>query len=525
MDLYKTILTTIITASLVSCSGISYSTNKSKSVFFISPSNPNITLGETRSYVLQGAEDCLVYWESSNPEVASISTSGFLRTYLEGETTITAFCEYVEKKLTLNVISLSQSMIDTSFGNNGLVFDDSDNSVKIKSAGLLSNDHIAIAGYIEPIVNSSKQNFLLLLYDHNGNKYKDVSTSISNTLKDDHAYSLLVQSDNKIILGGGADCSNYGYVFYEKFETCRELAMARYTENGDLDTSFGNLGKVKTAVTGSIYATIHSISLQQDGKIVVAGNTVDSWPYDRKIILARYHSNGQLDTSFGTNGFVKTQIASNDYTEAIVVKVQDNGKIIVGGYTKQDYHLVNQFLVLRYNSNGSLDTSFNGTGYVKTSIDSNVSNEEVYDLVINTDEKIIAVGKSSYSDYERVNYVFGLVKYNVDGSLDSSFGNYGKLIVDINEDNHASNNWATKAVLHNDTVIIGGVYDYDYYGTVMALARIGLDGALTQNLIQLILDMGTIIKEHKVGAVLVQSSGKIVLVAESNNVTMQRLLY
>lgn len=123
---------------------------------------------------------------------------------------------------------------------------------------------------------------------------------------------------------------------------------------GDLDPTFGN-GGIVIGGGGATYtlANAEGMALQADGKIVVVGDS-----YDFRV--ARYNTNGSLDTSFGGGGVVVTP----DIGSAYSVAIQADGKIVVAG---------GGFAVVRYNPNGSLDTTFNGTGIVRTQINNGSS--------------------------------------------------------------------------------------------------------------------------------------------------------
>ncbi|ASF48039.1 hypothetical protein [Methylovulum psychrotolerans] len=150
---------------------------------------------------------------------------------------------------------------------------------------------------------------------------------------------------------------------------------------------------------------IHAQALQADGKILVAGTASTSFDfYDFDI--ERYNSDGSLDTTFGNGGVVTTNfLLSNDIAYSIAV--QSDGKILAAGKSGHDYGLV------RYNSNGSLDTSFSGDGKVAT--DMGADFEQANSIVLQSNGKIVLGGSS------------GLVRYNTDGSLDTGFSGDGKL--------------------------------------------------------------------------------------------------
>jgi uncharacterized delta-60 repeat protein len=162
------------------------------------------------------------------------------------------------------------------------------------------------------------------------------------------AHALAAQPDGKILAGGETSVGSEG-----------EYALARYNPDGSLDTSFGTSGKVTTAI-GSLYDRIHAVALQADGKIVAAGGSEDPPNYD--FAVARYNPNGSLDPSFGTDGKVATPIAVSGGGEAYAIAVQTDGKIVVGGSSGDN----KDFVIARYNPDGSLDASFGTSGIVTT---------------------------------------------------------------------------------------------------------------------------------------------------------------
>ncbi len=138
------------------------------------------------------------------------------------------------------------------------------------------------------------------------------------------------------------------------------FALARYTTNGALDFSFGENGKVTTTFNNS-YAVANAIALQGD-KIVVAGCT--SAYNNTDFALARYTTDGKLDSSFGVNGIVTTDFNTpNDYANAIAIQ---GDKIIAAGFTGN--YPNTDFALARYTTNGALDSSFGVNGKVITQL-------------------------------------------------------------------------------------------------------------------------------------------------------------
>src|SRR5215471_14225706 len=149
------------------------------------------------------------------------------------------------------------------------------------------------------------------------------------------AGAIALQPDGKLVVAGGAATSNGGSAF----------AVARYNSNGALDGSFGTGGKVTTDVGGR-FASARAVAVQGDGKIVLAGATVNDF---NDFALVRYNSNGTLDTGFGTGGKVLTDFGVS--AQALSVAVQPDGKIVVAGFANIDGG--DNFELVRYNSNGA----------------------------------------------------------------------------------------------------------------------------------------------------------------------------
>jgi uncharacterized delta-60 repeat protein len=187
-----------------------------------------------------------------------------------------------------------------------------------------------------------------------------------------------------------------------------DFAVVRYNTNGSLDTTFDTDGKVTTAI-GSGTDAAYSVVLQSDGKIVVAGNSRIGSNDDFAVV--RYNTNGSLDTTFDTDGKVTTAIGSGT-DEARSVVVQSDGKIVAAGYSDNGPNF--DFAVVRYNTNGSLDTTFDTDGKVTTAV--GLGDDEAYSVVLQSDGKIVAAG---YSD-NGPNFDFAVVSYTISVSSVSS---------------------------------------------------------------------------------------------------------
>ena len=148
---------------------------------------------------------------------------------------------------------------------------------------------------------------------------------------------------------------------------------------GDLDPTFGAGGKVTTVFGGDSRAYV--LVLQPNGKLVAAGVGPNGFA------LARYNPDGSLDTSFGAGGKVTTPIGA-----ANALVLQPDGKLVAAG---SNYISPSDFVLVRYNPNGSLDTSFGGDGKVTTAIGFGA---EANALALQPDGKLVAAGTSDIED-------------------------------------------------------------------------------------------------------------------------------
>jgi uncharacterized delta-60 repeat protein len=191
---------------------------------------------------------------------------------------------------------------------------------------------------------------------------------------------------------------------------------------GDLDTSFGNGGKVTTSFPGFPGAYGSAMAIQPDGKIVVVGEADSST--GRDFALARYNTEGSLDSTFGEKGRVTTDFFGfGDYASAVAI--QPDGRIVVGGTcttTAND----TDFALARYNSDGRLDDAFGVGGKFNLDLGGN-ADEHINSVLLQSDGRIVVVGQTllnrSISGFNTA-----LARFDQNGSLDATFGSGGKVI-------------------------------------------------------------------------------------------------
>lgn len=264
----------------------------------------------------------------------------------------------------------------------------------------------------------------------------------------DVARAVAYQSDGKIVLAGtAADVPD------------PHIALVRHEADGSLDATFGAGGKVITSASSS-FDEAADILIQKDGKLVAVGSTYVQ--HDNDFALARYDANGALDPGFGIAGRVITDIGNDDDYGAGIVQ-QSSGRLVVGGTTR--LAASNHFALLRYNLDGSLDSSFGVGGKITTPV--GPAGAAAFALIQQTDGRIVLAG---YSDGGGATD-FALVRYNPDGTLDGSFGSGGKVLT-------SGMGVALALLQQSDGKLVAAGYASGVGGRLFAVARYETDGSL-----------------------------------------------
>lgn len=305
--------------------------------------------------------------------------------------------------------------LDASFRSSGKVTTDlgGGSTERAMAVTQLSSGRLLVAGWSERYFGHS--DFALVRYGANGSVDTGfgsngvVFTGFASS-QDDRAYAVLQRSDGKIMAAG------YAYSGLAKKE---DFAAARYNSSGVLDRSFDLDGRVTTDIDGSrdyAYAMIET----GGGTTLVAGtgSVFHSSDYSFDFALVRYSASGRLDETFGGDGIVTTSLtAGADVAQAIVQ--QKDGKIVAVGYSDSGGN--SDIALVRYNKNGSLDSTFGSGGKVRTDI---AGADDIGMAILQQfDGKLLVAGTS--------NHDFVLVRYNVDGSLDTTFDGNGVLITPV----------------------------------------------------------------------------------------------
>ena len=291
-----------------------------------------------------------------------------------------------------------------------------------------------------------------------------------------------------------------------------DFAVARYNPDGTLDKTFGAGGKVQTDFPG-LAAVASSVVIQPDGKIVVAGGAFPLFTFLGDFKVVRYNLNGSLDTSFGDGGIVTTTFPEGSY--AFDVALQTDGKIIAAGTVFVAFDpgesSNTDFALARYNPDGTPDATFGNGGQVST--DFLGLEDDAFSVLIQPDGKIVAVGSANDP---ATFYDFAAERYLSNGTLDTTFGVAGKVHTDFGDQNFDR---ARSAALQSDGRIVAAGFAISQNGGVQnfAVARYDCSGVLdtnfgTDGMTQI--DFGNCCQ----GAtkVLLQSNGKIITAGGSN---------
>jgi uncharacterized delta-60 repeat protein len=171
----------------------------------------------------------------------------------------------------------------------------------------------------------------------------------------------------------------------------RDFAVARYETDGSLDATFGTGGVVTTDI-GNVYDQAYAIVRQADGGFVVGGWTRRPSSGESTLVLARYDAAGALDATFGTGGIAEVPTARHDVPVGLAE--QPNGKLVMGAHIVVDD--VANLAVVRWQANGTLDTSFGNGGVAATRISSGCCTADLARAVVfEPDGRILAVGAAA----------------------------------------------------------------------------------------------------------------------------------
>ncbi len=358
----------------------------------------------------------------------------------------------------------SNGVPDTSFGIDGKIIDDAGLGVCVANSIIVEPDGKSLVsgetGSVGTITRFNADGSVDTSFGESG-RFK-IPSSINGIFRNGEIKDAVRQPDGKII----AVASGF-------FSFSTYFVIVRINADGTLDNSFSGDGLQVVTDPGNLRLTGNSIALQPDGKIIVAG-AIFSTAEDSDFAVYRVNSNGTLDLDFGVSGKVVTSFGTPT-DNANSVTIQADNKIVVSGYVGEFFK---QFAAARYNPDGSLDISFSFDGKVTTSVGipttSPFSGNGGKAMALQTDGKIIIVGKT----YNGANDDLTMIRYNIDGTLDNSFGNSGIVITQVGEGYDGANDIAIQP--DGKLIVVGSSSDGDFGSSSedFAILRYNANGTL-----------------------------------------------
>jgi uncharacterized delta-60 repeat protein len=339
----------------------------------------------------------------------------------------------------------SDGSLDTGFGIGGEVLNstslpagDAPMAALYPTTGTANDGKIVLAQF--------SKNFSVARYNPNGTldtafgSNGTATASFGSTLGTLGSSWAVIQPDGKIdVVGASSDN--------------KTLELARFNTDGSLDTTFGQGGLVTTSLanngTAEHAASGQTLLLQSNGGLIVSmdasGGGISGYHWD----LIGYNADGSLNTSFGSGGFVRQQPASSgDFSQGIetaalypTAGTANDGKIVMVGTGSPVSGQPLEWLVRRYNTNGTLDSTFGNGGTVFTS----GAPYYAFGVVIQPDGKIVTSGRSATAQ--------AVERFNSDGSLDSTFGTGGIVTTSIGTSNNQG--WDAALQSNGDIVVAG----------------------------------------------------------------------
>jgi large repetitive protein len=322
---------------------------------------------------------------------------------------------------------------DTSWGNSGWV-----NGFVNGQVAIAPDGKMVVAG----TVGTAGQSADFGIYRYNANGTADSSfgpqsngyVQLNPVGPSDQPSAVLVQSDGKVIVAGFGVSSTTG---------TPEVVVVRLRTNGTLDGfEFGTGGVVRISAFGGSTGSVSDAALQPDGKILLSGTVGGSFA------VMRLNANGTLDTSFNGTGWATTALSSATGNRAYGVAVAPDGKIVAVGVTGQGSAATSRLAVVRYNADGTPDTSFGPNGVRETDVLGTSFSETATDVVVQPDGKVVVaatLGNSANGSND-----FAALRYKTDGTLDTGFGSGGL----VTEAAASAYGGTTRVILQTDGRIV-----------------------------------------------------------------------
>jgi uncharacterized delta-60 repeat protein len=346
------------------------------------------------------------------------------------------------------------------FGSNGVVTFSDNFNITIdyaKGKGVIdSNNRLILSATIYDTIEGNT-NFSTIRVLNNGNLDLTFGTNgyaitdINGTLNNDYATTNVLDSQERIIVGGFTNAPDSIYT------------IVRYTQNGLIDTTFGTNGIVvlNDLSQASFLNSVAYLTVDNQDKVVIQGNK------DNNIFVARINNDGTLDPEFGSGvGY----IILNDFaiSQSAGIQIDSSNRIILAG-TINRVDTNDDFATIRLIPNGMIDTAYGVNGYALCDIAGNMVNDSAYNLVLDNNDNSYVCGVTNIDGFDSI----AIVKYDISGNVDTNFANNGVLTIQVNNVDLGS---YTINIDTRDRLIVGGYLINHDTSDDFVVTRIDLSG-------------------------------------------------
>ena len=246
-----------------------------------------------------------------------------------------------------------------------------------------------------------------------------------------------------------------------------KMALARFTAAGALDHTFNSTGTIQQDIPGN-HEEINAVAIQSDGKIVVAGDSSDTHNHSHDTVV-RYTAAGALDTTFDGTG---ERIFGTIDRSLTGVAIESHGKILVSGDSSPFVQ------VMRLNGDGTTDTTYGSSGTATfgglpqgDSNGADVMFASSSDLVLQSDDKTVVAGSFRITNGPTTAVV---LRFNTDGTADSSFGTAGVSKLQVTEQDVA----AAIVLAPGNKLVVALATDLNFTGVKPVVAQLNSSGTL-----------------------------------------------
>jgi uncharacterized delta-60 repeat protein len=360
-----------------------------------------------------------------------------------------------------NFLFSQNVVLDSSFGVGGKVI----TSLSSNGDGILTSE-FQTDGRIVSLssINNGTNYSDIILSRHTINGSLDLSFGINGVLNTNlksyyPIHALKIQSDDKILVSGSNDTTGGNF------------SVKRFNSDGTIDTTFGNNG---VSLGAYQFLFDSALEIQNDSKILISGSFFGSMQGDfRDFGVIRLNLDGTLDTTFGNFGKVIQNIALNSDDIVYSVKTLSDNKIIVSGYNYIDSNTGNDFVMMKLNSDGTLDTTFGTDGKIITDFG---GSDFFPCLALGQNDEIFVGGITRIMVNNVVKSNISIGKYNSDGLIDTSFGINGKVNTQATNPDFSLS--ISEIIVLNDGKLMCAGVDYNTQIFDMLIFRYNSDGTL-----------------------------------------------